>query len=199
MPFFDIISEPKNEAEELFQKLHYSLKSWGYISINSGEDFYTYLNLVKKLSNKYSLDYTLSEGYVYEYINNISYSLNSLRGYLLIFNIIISIAMSVFTLIMNISLLKDNLKLYEIYIISGCLPSSIYTFIGIKTLIWYITSTTTAYILALPDKITRNYYMIDNSRIIVFFIVIIIISINIAVFVSYMRKTNIVEEINKKQ
>ena len=120
IPSLEIYSDPKNKEDEKFQKILYSLKNWGYIKINNGEDYYDYKDKVDRISNDLNLKYVLNEGFVAPYINNISNTMNSSKGIFLIVSIFLFVLLAaIFTYIYIWSFNKNKRK-YAIHLICGC-------------------------------------------------------------------------------
>ena len=120
LPSLNVNFKPKNEADEKFQKILYSLKNWGYIKINDGEDYYDYKNKLDKISNELGLKYVLNEGFVGPYINNISNTIHSSKGVFLIVSVFLFLILSVIFTHIYVWNFNRNKKVYAIHLICGC-------------------------------------------------------------------------------
>ncbi|MGF7060416.1 hypothetical protein [Brassicibacter mesophilus] len=120
IPSLEVDFEPENEEDEKFQKILYSLKNWGYIKMNDGEDYYDYKNKVDEISNKLSLNYVLNEGFVGPYISNISNTMHSSKGVFLITSIFLFLILSVIFTYIYVWNFNRNKKVYAIHLICGC-------------------------------------------------------------------------------
>lgn len=120
IPSLEVDFEPENEEDEKFQKILYSLKNWGYIKINDGEDYYNYKNKVDEISNRLSLNYVLNEGFVGPYISNISNTMHSSKGVFLITSIFLFLILSVIFTYIYVWNFNRNKKVYAIHLICGC-------------------------------------------------------------------------------
>lgn len=120
IPFFDCKDQPTNEEDSEFQKILYSLKNWGYIKVNSGEDVLDYEAEIQKLNEQLGLDYAVSEGVIYSYIQNISSTIDSIKGILWMVSIFLLIVLSGIFLGIQIWSFHKNKKVYAIHLICGC-------------------------------------------------------------------------------
>lgn len=120
IPSLDVGFAPVNEEDEKFQKILYSLKNWGYIKINAGEDYYDYKNKVDQISNKLNLKYIVNEGYIYPYIKNISNTIHSSKGVFLIASIFLFLILSVIFVYIYLWNFNRNKKMHAIHLICGC-------------------------------------------------------------------------------
>lgn len=120
IPSLELNSSPNNEKDEKFQKILYSLKNWGYIKINDGEDYYNYKNKVDEISNSLNLNYVLNEGFVGSYIKNISNTMNSSKGMLLISSVFLFLLLSIIFTYVHVWNFNRNKKNYAIHLICGC-------------------------------------------------------------------------------
>lgn len=120
LPSLTVSFKPKNEQDEKFQKILYSLKNWGYIKISDGEDYYDYKNKVDKIGNRLNLKYVLNEGFVSPYINNISNTMSSSKGVFLILSILLFFMLSVIFTYIYIWNFNRNKKIHAIHLICGC-------------------------------------------------------------------------------
>lgn len=119
-PSLDVDFAPANKDDERFQNILYSLKNWGYIKINDGEDYYDYKNKVDEINNKLNLKYIVNQGYIYPYIKNISNTIHSSKGVFLIASIFLFLILSVIFAYIYLWNFNRNKKNYAIHLICGC-------------------------------------------------------------------------------
>ncbi len=140
IPSLDVNFEPLNEEDISFQRILYSLKNWGYIKINDGEDYYAYKNRIDDISNTLDLKYVLNEGFVYPYINNISNTMHSSKGVFLLVAILLFLILSAVFSYIYLWNFNRNKKVYAIHLICGCSFKRIKQRIYLEILIQFIIS-----------------------------------------------------------
>lgn len=203
IPSLDVNYIPLNKDDERFQKILYSLKNWGYLKINDGEDYYDYKNRIDDISNKLDLKYIVNEGYVHPYISNISNTMHSSKGMFLIISIILFLILSIiFTHIYLWHYNRDK-KIYAIHLICGCsfirLKLRIYFEIFIQFILSFGMSTFINSILLDNNSIyTSDYILLDKAmNQTAIFSMIIMLAIFLILNI-YINKSNIYSSIKKE-
>lgn len=203
IPSLDVNFVPEDMEDKRFQNILYSLKNWGYIKINDGEDFYDYKNRVDEISNKLGLKYILNEGYVYPYINNISNTMNSSKGIFLIASVFLFLILSIIFTYIYLWNYNRNKKNYAIHLICGCsflrLKQRIYFEIFIQFILSLVLSSFINRILLgensiyLSERILLGQAMYQTVMLSIIIILAICFVLNI-----YFNKSNIYASIQKE-
>lgn len=149
---------PTNEEDERFQNILYSLKTWGYIKVADGDNYYDYKNKVDTISSELNLKYALNEGYTSQYIRNISNTIDSSKGIFLITSIFLYLLMSAVYIYIYIWNYNKSKGFYAIHLICGCsiLKIKIRAFVGI--LIQSIVSIGVASVINSVFSLEGNIY-----------------------------------------
>lgn len=203
IPSLDVNLIPVNQDDERFQNILYSLKNWGYIKINDGEDYYNYKKRVDEISNELNLKYIVNEGYVYSYINNISNTMHSSKGIFLIVSIFLFLILSVLFAYIYLWNYNRNKKVYAIHLICGC------SFLKLKLRIYF--EIFIQFILSLELSAFINRILLGKDRIYLFERILLeqavnqtmvlsaIIMIGICLVLNiYFNKSNIYASIQKE-
>lgn len=120
IPSLDVNFAPVDKEDASFQLILYSLKNWGYIKVNDGDDYYDYKNRVSEINNRLGLKYVVNEGYIYPYIKNISNTMHSSKGVFLIASILVFLLLSGIFIYIYLWNYNRNKKVYAIHLICGC-------------------------------------------------------------------------------
>ncbi|MCG8499546.1 MAG: hypothetical protein MJB12_03940 [Firmicutes bacterium] len=120
IPSLDVNFAPVDKEDASFQLILYSLKNWGYIKVNDGDDYYDYKNRVSEINNRLGLKYVVNEAYIYPYIKNISNTMHSSKGVFLIASILVFLLLSGIFIYIYLWNYNRNKKVYAIHLICGC-------------------------------------------------------------------------------
>lgn len=204
IPFFNFLYSPTNDEDEYFQKIHYSLKNWGYIKINDGEDFNTYQAKFDSINDSFKLSYILNDTYIVDYIINSSNTLYSSKGLFLISSVFLFIILAVVCLFIYILDYRSNKKIYAIHLVCGCNILKIKQRIYTKIVVQFVISIVLAVLIniniigSISNYDLQRYLFysaIDNIVIIsVLIITTLIVLLNV-----YINKSNIYADIQKER
>jgi hypothetical protein len=203
IPSLNVNFAPVNMDDKRFQNILYSLKNWGYIKINNGEDYYAYKNKVDEVSKKLNLKYIVNEGYVYPYIKNISNTIHSSKGVFLIASIFLFLILSVTFAYMYLWNYDRNKKVYAIHLICGCsflwLKLRIYFEIFILFTLSFILSAFINRILLGEDSIYWSDRLLFVKGMMQTAVLSTIIMLGICLVLNiYFNKSNIYASIQKE-
>ncbi len=120
IPSLEVNFKPAERNERDFQNILFSLKNWGYIKVNTGQNYAEFKNEIDSIATKYNLKYIVNEGFVYPYIKNISNTMHSSKGVLLIAAIFLFLVLSIIFAYINCWSFDRNKKAYAIHLICGC-------------------------------------------------------------------------------
>lgn len=120
IPSLDVDFAPVDKEDASFQLILYSLKNWGYIKVNDGDDYYDYKNRVSEINNRLGLKYVVNEVYIYPYIKNISNTMHSSKGVFLIASLLVFLLLSGIFIYIYLWNYNRNKKVYAIHLICGC-------------------------------------------------------------------------------
>ncbi|QSX05744.1 hypothetical protein JYG23_13930 [Sedimentibacter sp. zth1] len=203
IPSLDMDFIPLNKDDERFQKILYSLKNWGYIKVNDGEDYYDYKNRIDDVSKALDLKYVVNEAYIYKYIKNISNTINSSKGIFLIASIILLLILSAIFAYIYIWNYNKNKKIYAIHLICGCNFLRMKLKIFFEIFIQFILSLGIAGLvnrlllghnsIYVSDRILLNKAISQTTRFSFIIMLVICLVLNI-----YINKSNIYSSIRKE-
>lgn len=120
IPSLTVPAQLVDSADKNFQKILYSVKNWGFIQVNSGEDYYSYKNQIDRISHQLNLKYVVNEVYVSSYIHNVSNTLQSSKGIFFITSIFLFVILSAVFIYIYLWHFERNKKAYAIRLICGC-------------------------------------------------------------------------------
>ncbi|WP_411676811.1 hypothetical protein [Caproicibacter sp.] len=203
IPSLEVKSTPISKDDKRFQNILYSLKNWGYIKINNGEDYYNYKAKVDAVSNKLNLKYVLNEGYVYPYITNISNSMQSSKGVFRLLSALLFAILSIVFTFLTIWHFNRNKKIYAIHLISGCsisqLKSRIFSGITIQFILSFGLSVFINMILMGHEIIYFSERILLNQSVGQIAVLLIMVIIGICLVLNiYINKSNMYTSIQKE-
>lgn len=207
IPFFNIdehhLSDSKSSDEERFQKILYSLKNWGYIKVNSGDNYYDYRDKIDEISKLCNLKYILNEGYADSYITNISNTISSAKGMFLIFSVIIYLLTAFVILYIYIWRYKINIYDYSIQLISGCslrrLKLKLFSIIFIQFIIAIISACIiNKAVLGSESLYKCTVYLFDKALVVIICTSLVTMTIITLIINTYINHSNIYSSIRKK-
>lgn len=189
IPSLSIPENPTTSEDDVFQKILYSTKNWGWIKVNEGENVLEYEEAIQAKSSELNLQYIVDEAYASNYIVNISNSINSIKGLLFIFSLFVLVLSALTLLYISIWKYKKKKHIYAIYLVSGysfsklklrILSSIFIEFIGAFAVSTYCNS-----------LFTNNSIDDVNTSIMTFFIVVILSMIVSIALNFYINKNEI--------
>lgn len=157
IPSLNLNYNVKNEEDDRFQKILYSLKTCGYIRAENGKDFYEYKDKVDHMAKELDLKYVVNEFFMSEYINDISNTIYSIKGIFVIFSTVLFIILSVIVTYIYIWNYNRNKRNYSIHLICGCS----FTRLKLKVLFSIILQ----FILSFIGSYFINIFMLGNLNI----------------------------------
>ncbi len=203
IPSLDLNYDILNEDDERFQKILYSLKNWGYIKINNGEDFCDYRKRIDDISKELDLKYVVNEGFVYPYIRNISNTINSNKGIFLIASIVLFLILSAIIAYIYIWNYNKNKKIYSIHLICGCSLLRLKLRIFFQIFIQFMLSLSIASLvnrlilgydnIYVSERILLRQAVRQTSILSIIIMIVICLILNI-----YINKSNIYSSIRKE-
>lgn len=206
IPFVDLESsfEASNEDEQRFQNILYSLKNWGYIKVNNGDDFYEYKDRVDQISKDLNLKYVLNDGFVSSYIKNISNTINSSKGIFFLVSLILFLFSSAIVLYIYIWDYNKNKKNYAIHLVCGCsllkLKIKIYTKIFIQFILsLFMGALINKFILGDLSLYTYDGFMFNQSVFQTTLLSFIIMIVIFAVINLCINRSNIYNSLRKEE
>ncbi len=155
IPSLEIDELPTNPDDIAFQKILYSIKNWGYIHVADGDSYYSLKNKIDELSNQLNLEYILNEGHVSPYINNISNTLGSSKGLLLILSVLLLITLVVVFGCLHCWDFNRKKTIYAIHLVCGC------NFHRLRIMIW--VNVITQAIISFAASGLVNYILLGRN------------------------------------